>query len=280
MLDGVSDSQPSTGSAGTAAGVFAGVSPARSLWLHQERAVRAFNADQATGDRSTYLVVPPGGGKTIIGLECARQAGRPTLVLCPNTAIQAQWIGQWRAQFEPPREARATASRDLPTPLTVLTYQAVASFDPAGFDGDGGADARTASDGTASSRLISRLSDRELLASLHPNGQRLLATLKAAGPVTLVLDECHHLLEIWGRLLLAIVGELPDPRIIGLTATPPHMMTTEQAGLHRELFGTVDLEVSAPALVRDGHLAPYQELVWFPRGRRAAAALRRDAAAP
>ena len=263
MLDGVCDSQPSTGSAGAAAGVFAGVSPARSLWLHQERAVRAFNADQATGDRSTYLVVPPGGGKTMIGLECARQAGRPTLVLCPNTAIQAQWIGQWRAQFAPPREARATASRDLSTPLTVLTYQAVASFDPAGVDGDGSTDARTASDGTGSRHPIRRLSDRDLLASLHPNGQRLLATLKAAGPATLVLDECHHLLEIWGRLLLAIVGELPDPRIIGLTATPPHMMTTEQAGLHRELFGAVDLEVSAPALVRDGHLAPYQELAWF-----------------
>jgi len=263
MLDGVSDSQPSTGSAGTAAGVFAGVSPARSLWLHQQRAVRAFNADQATGDRSTYLVVPPGGGKTMIGLECARQAGRPTLVLCPNTAIQAQWIGQWRAQFAPPQEARATASRDLPTPLTVLTYQAVAAFDPAGAEGVGGADARTATDGTVPSHPLRRLSDRELLASLHPNGQRLLATLKAAGPATLILDECHHLLEIWGRLLLAIVGELPNPRIIGLTATPPHMMTTEQAGLHRELFGAVDLEVSAPALVRDGHLAPYQELAWF-----------------
>src|ERR1700678_1139073 len=201
MLDGASDSQSATGFAGTAAGVFAGVSPARSLWLHQERAVRAFNADQATGDRSAYLVVPPGGGKTMIGLECARQAGRPTLVLCPNTAIQAQWIEQWRAQFEPPQEARATASRDLPTPLTVLTYQAVASFDPAGVDGGdgggGGADARTASDRSAPSHPIRRLSDRELLASLHPNGQRLLATLTAAGPVTLVLDECHHLLEIW-----------------------------------------------------------------------------------
>jgi hypothetical protein len=112
-------------------------------------------------------------------------------------------------------------------------------------------------------RADRRLPYRELLASLHPNGQRLLATLKAAGPVTLVLDECHHLLELWGRLLLAILAELPDPRIIGLTATPPHMMTTEQAALHQELFGTVDLEVSAPALVRDGHLAPYQELAWF-----------------
>src|ERR1700722_18842177 len=183
MRDGVSDAQPATGSAGTAAGVFAGVSPARSLWLHQERAVRAFNADQATGDHSTYLVVPPGGGKTIIGLECARQAGRPTLVLCPNTAIQAQWIGQWRAQFEPPQEARATASHDLPTPLTVLTYQAVASFDPAGVDGD--ADARIASNGSASPHLIGRLSDRELLASLHPNGQSPIATLKGGRLATL-----------------------------------------------------------------------------------------------
>src|ERR1700691_3039136 len=99
--------------ASTGAGRFAGLSPVRSLWPHQERALRAFAADQAAGDRSTYLVVPPGGGKTMIGLECARQAGRPTLVLCPNTAIQAQWIGQWHAQFEPPQEARATASRDL-----------------------------------------------------------------------------------------------------------------------------------------------------------------------
>jgi superfamily II DNA or RNA helicase len=256
-----------TVAADTAAGVFAGVSPARSLWPHQERALRAFDADQAAGDRSTYLVVPPGGGKTMIGLECARRAGRPALVLCPNTAIQAQWIGQWGAQFAPTEEARATASRDLPTPLTVLTYQAVASLGAAGADGDGGpgadAGAGTAADGAAAPRPGGRVSDRELLASLHPNGQRLLATLKAAGPATLVLDECHHLLEMWGHLLLAIVGELPDPRIIGLTATPPHMMTTEQAGLHQELFGAVDLEVSAPALVRDGHLAPFQELAWF-----------------
>jgi superfamily II DNA or RNA helicase len=239
-------------------GLFAS-SSAPSLWPHQERALRAFGADQAAGNRSTYLVVPPGGGKTLIGLECARQAGRPALVLCPNTAIQAQWIAQWQQRFAPGPDTRATASRELPTPLTVLTYQAVASLDPSGADGDG-ADPPPAVPGRRPGR---RLSDRELLDSLHQNGQRLLARLKAAGPVTLVLDECHHLLETWGRLLVAIVGQLPDPRIIGLTATPPHMMTAEQSGLHRELFGTVDLEVSAPALVRDGHLAPYQELAWF-----------------
>jgi superfamily II DNA or RNA helicase len=69
-------------------------------------------------------VVPPGGGKTLIGLEAARRLGRPTVVLCPNTAIQAQWMAQWQAAFGPDAVA-ATASRELPTPLTVLTYQAL-----------------------------------------------------------------------------------------------------------------------------------------------------------
>ena len=58
-----------------------------------------------------------------------------------------------------------------------------------------------------------------------------------------MFDECHHLLELWGWLLQAVVGQLDKPRIVGLTATPPHLMTAEQAVLHRALFGAVDLEV-------------------------------------
>jgi superfamily II DNA or RNA helicase len=255
---------------GTPAGALAGARLTVPLWPHQERALAAFGADQAgagqatapsrgderstphgvsrprptPGSRSTYLVIPPGGGKTMIGLEAARRAGRRTLVLCPNTAIQAQWISQWHSAFGPPPQARATARRDLPTALTVLTYQAVATFDalPANPPAPPGRGA--------------------LVDSLHANGRQLLAALKS-GSWTLVLDECHHLLEIWGQLLAAIVAELDDPVVIGLTATPPHMMTADQAAVHRELFGSVDLEVSAPALVRDGHLAPYQELAWF-----------------
>jgi hypothetical protein len=171
MSDALPGPRLASGPGSAAAGVFAGVGAAPSLWPHQERALRAFSADEAAGDRSTYLVVPPGGGKTMIGLECARQAGRPTLVLCPNTAIQAQWIEQWHARFAPPAQARATASRDLPTALTVLTYQAVAAFDPVG-------------DAVAASYPGRRLADRELLDSLHPNGQRLLATLVACAPDT------------------------------------------------------------------------------------------------
>jgi superfamily II DNA or RNA helicase len=224
---------------------FGGTRLGRPLWPHQERALAAFEAARANTGKSAYLVVPPGGGKTLIGLEAARRLERPALVLCPNTAIQAQWIDQWHGAFAPPRRSRATASRDLPTPLTVLTYQAVCALD----------------DGAAVTHR--RVPDGELLNILHPNGRSLLSVLKASGPWTLVLDECHHLLEMWGLLLRAIVAELADPFVIGLTATPPHLMTTDQKALHSELFGAVDLEVSAPALVRDGHLAPYQELAFF-----------------
>lgn len=182
------------------------VTPAGPLWPHQRRALDAFEKARAQSARSVYIVVPPGGGKTRIGLEIARRLDRPGLVLCPNTAIQAQW---------------ETAARDLPGPLTILTYQAVWA---SGKD--------------------------QILQILPPNG-------------SLILDECHHLLETWGRMLKEIITDLADPFVVGLTATPPHMMTAEQKILHDDLFGAVDLEVSAPALVRDGHLAPYQELAYF-----------------
>src|ERR1700722_20952598 len=104
---------------------FAGLRPGRELWPHQARALAALDADVAAGAAATYLVIPPGGGKTLIGLEAVRRLGRPALVLCPNTAIQAQWTAQWQSAFSPPPALAATASRTLPTPLTVLTYQAV-----------------------------------------------------------------------------------------------------------------------------------------------------------
>ena len=103
-----------------------------------------------------------------------------------------------------------------------------------------------------------------LLDLLHPNGRDLVARAAARGPWTLVLDECHHLLDTWGALVRAFVDELgPDTAVIGLTATPPRLLTGWQRELHDDLFGTADVEIPAPALVRDGDLAPYQELVYL-----------------
>ena len=188
--------------------MFDGIGLTRPLWPHQVRALAALDRDVARGDRATYLVVPPGGGKTLIGLEAARRLGRPTVVLCPNTAIQAQWMAQWQAAFGPD-PVPATASRELPTPLTVLTYQALCMLGAAGDGEEAG--------GQLAPRT--RLGGDGVLSLLHPNGRALIARLQAGGPWTLVLDECHHLLELWGRLLQAVIGELDKPRIVGLTAT-------------------------------------------------------------
>ena len=44
-------------------GVFDGIGLTRPLWPHQVRALAALDRDVARGDRATYLVVPPGGGR-------------------------------------------------------------------------------------------------------------------------------------------------------------------------------------------------------------------------
>ena len=84
-----------------------------------------------------------------------------------------------------------------------------------------------------------------------------------AGPLLLVLDECHHLLEVWGRLLGELLDQLPDAMVLGLTATPPEALTADQAVLVDELFGAPLYRVSIPAVVRVGDLAPYVELAWL-----------------
>ena len=115
-------------------GRFADMEYRHRLRHYQLLALDAFEKARADGRERAYLVLPPGAGKTVVGLEAARRLGRQTLVLGPNSAIQAQWIAQW-ADFEPtdpspsyPRSHSGVAAgtdRDLANPLTVLTYQAL-----------------------------------------------------------------------------------------------------------------------------------------------------------
>ncbi len=73
-----------------------------------------------------------------------------------------------------------------------------------------------------------------------------------------ILDEAHHLGAAWGGELLEQLG--PEHRVLGLTATPPF----DSPGWNRflELVGASPVQVETPPLVRDGHLSPYQDLVW------------------
>ena len=233
-------------------GVFAGVSPPGPLWGHQQRALQAFAADRR---RREAVDVPggPAGRRQDPDRPGVRPGGGPAHRWCCARTPRSRPSGSrsGRPRFAPPAQS---AGHGQP--------RAADAADRADLPGGG----RLAPVGTRPRRAgrpagLSRTSS--LLDEPAPERAGAARAAQGGGPWTLVLDECHHLLETWGRLLLAIVAELPGPRVVGLTATPPHLMTAEQAELHRELFGAVDLEVSAPALVRDGHLAPYQELAWF-----------------
>lgn len=195
---------------------------------------------EADPDRRRYhFVLPPGAGKTLLGAVLAQRVGRKVLVLVPNTAIQAQWLHLWRGAGL----AEAADDRSLTADVTVLTYQALATFD----DEAEGASA---------------------LARLHPNAMRIIDALHGGEPFTLVLDEAHHLAQTWGQLLVEVLrsahsGQADGPVVVALTATPRESLSPSEAALTEELFGPVLHSVSTPALVRDGVLAPYREFVWF-----------------
>jgi len=244
---------------------------------YQELALDAFEDARRRDDQRIYLTMPPGSGKTVLGLEIARRTGNPTVVLAPTAAIQAQWIAEW-ASFLPAWPAESGLGGDAP--VHALTYQSVCIVGPE--MADGAADDEAATEAAADAahtddppdarerarrrQLIMRGGDPDaVLGLLHANGRALVDRLAAMGPITLVLDECHHLLQLWGHVLSAVIAAIdPGSLVVGLTATPPDVLTAAERTLHEVLFGGhADFQVVTPAVVKDGYLAPYQELALF-----------------
>ncbi|MCW2797671.1 DEAD/DEAH box helicase family protein [Nocardioides sp.] len=230
------------------------------LRVHQQAALDALDAAWSAGRTRAWVALPPGAGKTLVGLETVRrrvEAGAvgKAVVLGPNTAIQGQWAAQATGLG-----LAVGIDRNLSQTLTALTYQALAVFDA---DDEVTDDIEPAVSGAPALDPQAAPVDGALLARLHDNGAALVETMRAAGPLLLVLDECHHLLEVWGRLIGELLDLLPEAMVLGLTATPPETMTADQAALVDELFGRPLFQVSIPAVVRAGDLAPYVELAWL-----------------
>lgn len=199
---------------------------------HQAEALDAI----ASADGPHYWVVlPPGAGKTMLGAGAARRFGRRTVAFAPNVAITRQWVSVWEELTGEP----AGHDRTLPTGFTALTYQSLAVFDAEADDEDS---------------HISRL---------HPNGRALIEQLRAAGPLTIILDECHHLLQVWGNLLAEVLEILDDAIVVALTATPPELLSPSEATLVERLFGRITYSATIPAVVVAGDLVPFAELAWF-----------------
>ncbi len=273
---------------------FAGLNLRGSLRPYQRLAVDAFEADRAAGRRSTHLVAPPGSGKTVIGLEIARRLGRPALVLAPTGTIAAQWADKLTLFTDEPAAFLAPQGA-----LHVLTYQSICqTSDPGGAlreaaeqhlieeraAATGSSAAAVRAEVTAFTGVARERFERDVAAEVARSkraavqgdaaaltaGALLSSTARtrldeffAAGIGTLVLDECHHLASLWGYLVRAAISELPDVHVVGLTATSPSELSGDEAELYTSILGPVDFQIPTPAVVRDGHLAPYQELAYF-----------------
>lgn len=258
----------------------------------------------AAGAKRLHIVAPPGSGKTILGLYLwAQVVKRPALVLAPNSAIQAQWAAR-TSLFDTLGGAfkgkLVTTDPSESALLTSLTYQSVT------LPSRSTEDEELAAREIWEEKLIERgqahspqeaslwLKDLEIrnpaffqqrlatyrkqirdalanggesLMALHTSALATLHRLKEQNVGLVILDECHHLLGHWGKVLSDATELFGGPLIIGLTATPPDREGKKQddIGRYDELLGPIDYEVPVPAVVKDGYLAPYQDLVYFVR---------------
>lgn len=256
VVGGVADVEEFVGAAGIADEAWPG-----TFREYQLDALARLDECRQAGRRRAWLVLPPGAGKTLVGLEAARRRGGRVVVFVPTTAIQGQWVRAWQ-QFTPQRVTAGT-DRDLRHGVTVLTYQSLAVFDADASEAPDGAEVSKASKASGASDTNGGGAGRPLLGFLHANGRALIQALRSAGPMTVVLDECHHLLETWGQVVAELLDELPAADVIGLTATPPDSLTSVQAALVERLFGAPVRGAGLPAVVRAGYLAPFAELAFL-----------------
>lgn len=248
-------------------------------------------------DGPWHIVAPPGSGKTLLGLLLAAREGRRTLVLTPSLTIREQWLRTARGLVPEPDRASDDPAADAD--LTVLTYQLLSvTGDGSPFEqlartvwieelvaaGRTETDAATwlaelAIDNPSAHRaglrrrvrsLRSRFARRhpdELARVLHPNAVALIDGLVASGVRTIVLDECHHLLDHWALVVAYLAARIRAsggrPLLIGLTATLPSPDDGNEFENYTQLLGDVDHEVPTPAVVKEGHLAPYRDHVRF-----------------
>jgi len=244
-----------------------------------------------------HLVAPPGAGKTIVGLELIGRFDAPAVVFAPTSTIQHQWVDK-AGLFTPTSHTVTSTDPTALSRVNVFTYQLISVAGDANamledaaaaewastlvadrvVDDDVAATDRIATMKTANPNAykreirtrVQRLRRKALRGEavdveqwLHPNARRLIDDLAAAGVSTVVLDECHHLLDYWAIVIAALIARLNAPRVIGLTATLPSTDDDNEYANYTGLLGDVDYVVPVPAIVREGGLAPYRDLAAF-----------------
>ena len=265
---------------------------------YQRMILSRLEADSS--DRKLHIVAPPGSGKTIVGLEMVRRFGHPAVIFAPTTTIQAQWREKTAMFLNDPSTLDEVVSMDpcRLAEINIFTYQLISTPGEAlewvqslamqRWQDDLLSDGQVKDAAAAQARLETLKRNnpgahRDELARryqkvksallhgpgfnpetfLHPNACKLIRSLVTHGVRTVVLDECHHLLDYWAIVLESLVAQIDDPYVIGLTATLPSLEDEEEYENYTSLLGDVDFEVPTPAVVKEGDLAPYRDLVYF-----------------
>jgi superfamily II DNA or RNA helicase len=271
------------------------------LRKYQREILELVNIKLERGEKQLHIVAPPGAGKTIIGLQIISKFKQPALIMCPNTTIQSQWSDKLEL-FLPPDMVSTNVQHLIGThedkplkPITVLTYQVLSTpgkeqeyLDKLAHQlwveemtrglnlSAGEAELRILelmqNNKRAYSKEMSRHSSKlrrkltevlDLNEVLHGNALQLLQALRRQRFGLVLFDECHHLTDYWAAVMTHLAGRLNDPVIIGLTGTPPEGKSSSQETRYLTLVGDIDYQVPTPALVREGGLAPFQDLVYF-----------------
>ena len=278
---------------GVNAGGWAGLAPAFT-WRPSQ--AKLLEACAEVRDEQWHVCAPPGSGKTLVGIELARRLGRRTLVLSPTTAIRDQWVQACRLFGGDPA---VVAGNELGhgVALSSVTYQLLGN--PGSAAGELRAVARrlwvstlTATDANAAARVAaleandpkqyrheltgwvrrvrrSLLSADSPLPAEHLLGERtsaLLDQIAAAGYGTVVLDECHHLLDWWALVLAELIERMRRNgplAVVGLTATLPDPGGARETLNYLRILGQVDVSIPMAALVAEGELAPWRDGAWF-----------------
>jgi superfamily II DNA or RNA helicase len=289
---------PSAAPAASAVSLRSALAFRYSFRKYQHMIFERLEADQS--DHRYHIVAPPGSGKTIVGIELVRRCDAPAVIFAPTRTIQQQWREKLEL-FLPDQTPLDTLSSLEPNqlaPINCFTYQLLATPGEAqegirqmarqSWLEELLTDGRAADPAAAEARLQTLQRDnpdayaqelahrhlrvkREFLRHdsadvtpfLHANARKLIDDLVTYGVRTIVLDECHHLLAYWAIVLRHFISRVRDPVVIGLTATLPNPEDEEAYENYTSLLGEVDFETPTPAIVQEGGIAPYRDLVYF-----------------
>ncbi len=249
-----------------------------------------------------HIVAPPGSGKTIVGLELIKRFNMPAVVFAPTSTIQFQWKEKVKLFLSPKDQAAldkiASIKPDNIRLINIYTYQLISSpaenlsfaEESAVFEwkdslvaGGAVANIDEASQRVAALKKSNSAAYQKELAKyykrikdaylrdpnfdgtqfLHENAKKLIDDLVRGGVKIIVMDEVHHLLDYWALVIRELIKRIGDPILIGLTATPPLSAAQDEMENYLSIMKDIDFEIPTPAVVKEGNLAPYQDLVYF-----------------